>query len=102
MIRNILRTGSCALGLIVLAGVAGCQPQSQNGSSSTSMLPASGTEGAAPTALVNQGRFPAPMYSQEVQPAYALTGDTSAQQEWTSLGHYYQVGNARINFPAEP
>jgi hypothetical protein len=61
------------------------------------------TQGADGGALVNQGRFPAPTYAQEPQPAYALTGDNNnAREEWATLGNYYQVGNARVSFPAAP
>ena len=107
MLRNILKAGGVALGLAVIAGVAGCQPQSQNGSSNTTSTSMNwstqGTEGAAGGAMANQGRFPAPTYAQEPQPAYALTGENNdASQEWATLGNYYQVGNARISFPAAP
>lgn len=95
MLGTILRSGACAAGLLILVGVTGCQPQ--NGSSNSMS-----SEGAGPTALVNQGRFPAPTYSQEAQPAYALTGDASAQDQWASMGNYYQAGNGRITFPAAP
>lgn len=94
------------MGLAVLAGAAGCQPQSHNDSTGTTTTTTSlnwssqGTDGGA---LVNQGRFPAPTYSQEAQPAYALTGDNNnARDEWATLGNYYQVGNARVSFPAAP
>lgn len=113
MLGTILKTGACALGLALIAGAAGCQPQSQNGSTGTTGTSTSmnwsadratqGTEGAASGTLVNQGRFPAPTYAQEPQPAYALTGENNnAREEWATLGNYYQVGNARISFPAAP
>jgi hypothetical protein len=96
MLGTILRGGACAAGLLILAGITGCQPQ--NGSSNSAM---SG-DVAGSTAMVNQGRFPAPIYSQDVQPSYALTGNAGAQDEWASRGNYYQAGNARITFPAAP
>jgi hypothetical protein len=104
MFRTVLKTGACALGLVVLAGVTGCQPQSQNGSSSTTSTSMNwSSQGSDGGALVNQGRFPAPTYSQEAQPAYALTGDNNnAREAWATLGNYYQVGNARVSFPAAP
>jgi hypothetical protein len=98
MLSTILRTGSYGLGLVLLVAVTGCQPQNQNGATTTS-LSAPGADGGA---LVNQGRFPAPIYDQEAQPAYALTGDQPSQDTWASLGHYFQVGNDRISFPAAP
>jgi len=81
---------------LILVGVSGCQPQ--NGSSGTAL----GTEGAGGTVIANQGRFPAPVYSQDAQPAYALTGENSAQQAWAPFGSDYQVGNGRITIPAAP
>lgn len=102
MLRNVLKAGACALGLVVIVGITGCQPQ--NGSSSTTSTSMNwSTQNADGGALVNQGRFPAPTYSQEPQPAYALTGqDNDANQEWATLGNYYQVGNDRVSFPAAP
>lgn len=99
MLGTIVRAAACGVGLFFAAGVTGCQPQNQNGATTTTSLGNVGAEGGA---LVNQGRFPAPMYDQEAQPAYALTGDQSSQDAWASLGHYYQVGNDRISFPAAP
>ena len=47
------------------------------------------------------GAFPvAPTYSQEEQPAYALTGNT--QEPWPQTASYYQVGNDRIILPPTP
>lgn len=106
MLRTILKTGGCALGLALLAGLTGCQPQSHNDSTGTTTTTTSlnwSSQGSDGGALVNQGRFPAPTYSQEAQPAYALTGDNNkARDEWATLGNYYQVGNARVSFPAAP
>jgi hypothetical protein len=101
MLRNFIRAGSCGLGLVVLAGMAGCAAQPQTNFDSVT-LGASGTEGPAPTALVNQGRFPAPIYTQEAQPTYALTGNPASDAGWPSLGNYYEVGNARIILPPSP
>ena len=99
MLGTIVKAASCGLGVLFVIGAAGCQPQNQNGATTTTSLGNGGAEGGA---LVNQGRFPAPMYEQETQPAYALTGEQSSQDAWASLGHYYQVGNGRISFPAAP
>jgi hypothetical protein len=99
MLGTIIRTGSCAVGLLLILGVTGCQPQNGSTTTPTSSL---GTAGADRIASANQGRFPAPTYSQDVQPAYALTGEQSTQDQWTSLAHDYQVGNGRISLPAAP
>ena len=86
----------------VAAGVAvatGCNGQNSNPQSTSGM---SSQGGPLQAAVVSQGRYPAPNYSQEAQPAYALTGDTSDRSYWTPSGNEYQVGNARIVYPPAP
>jgi hypothetical protein len=99
MLRTIIRAGSCAVGLLLILGGSGCQPQNGSTTTSTTSL---GTAGADRIASANQGRFPAPTYSQDAQPAYALTGDQATQDQWSSLAHDYQVGNGRISLPVAP
>lgn len=97
MFRRVL-LGVGASAILALAG--GCA-SSQEGVAST-VNPLNSTQGPGQAgALVNQGRFPAPTYSQEQQPAYALTGEPQPQPGAPASG-YYQAGNARIFIPPTP
>jgi hypothetical protein len=98
MLLRSMKVGLGATALIVAGALAGCAAQPQTGPMSSSGMTSQG--GPQATALVNQGRFPAPMYSQEEQPSYALTGEDRGQ--WSPPDRYYQVGNDRIIFPATP
>lgn len=93
MLRNLL----LGLGASALVGMIGAGCASQNGSSAELMNSTEGNGQAA--ALVNQGRFPAPMYSQDQEPNYALTGQERQSWAWAPVSGYFQVGNARILVP---
>ena len=95
MLQGIIKAGAGTCFALAMVFAAGCASQ---GSSTQSPAMAS-AGGAIQPASINQGRFPAPAYSQDVEPAYALTGDLSDRTYWTPSGNTLQVGNGQIVFP---
>ena len=95
MFRKIIKAGAGTCLALAMAVAAGCGSQGMN-MQSPAMASAGG---AIQPASINQGRYPAPTSSQDVEPAYALTGDVSHRTYWTPSGNVYQVGNGQIVFP---
>ena len=95
MLQGIIKAGAGTCLAVAMGVAVGCASQ---GMSAQSPAMAS-AGGAIQPASINQGRFPAPAYSQDVEPAYALTGDVTDRTYWTPSGNTLQVGNGQIAFP---
>ncbi len=94
MMRNMRKAALSALAAFGAVAVVGCSPKTPSSAMSDGGLNTGGSQQAA---MVNQGRFPSPMYSQEQQPSYALTGQD--QTNWVPPDRTVNAGNARVMVP---